>query len=255
MRRHGWAFCLGAILAGAAAAQPPADEERYPPAPDLPGVVVGQLPPPRTVDGPKEAPKDAPKAEPKAMPKDARPAVPAPDVTLVPNGSTPATPVIPVEPVPAPAAAGMFPPPAGCCPTARSGCHIGLTDIREWFCFHSKARQTSHYVTPYRPPLYAWFLCDKPTAPGAGPAFAGTITKSAIAPAPLTAGIADDESVPTGEEVPAPLLGGGVPIGKCLDAEVLTNFQPVNPGLLFTPGAAPTANPTSQVKPSSFRPK
>jgi hypothetical protein len=246
MRRHGWAFCLGAILASTAAAQPQSDEERYPPAPDLPGTVVGQLPPPRPVDEPKAAPK----AEPKAPAKDAKPAAPNPDVTVVPNGSTPATPVIPLEP--APAAAGVLPPPANCCPPARSGCHIGYADIREWFCFHSKARQTGHYVTPYRPPLYAWFPCEPKPIPAVGPACA---TPGPVAPAPLAAGVVDEESVPTGDGPPASPLGGGVPIGKCLDAEVLTNFQPVNPGLLFTPGAAPTANPTTQVKPSSFKPK
>jgi hypothetical protein len=248
MRRHGWAFCLGALLAGTVAAQPPTDEERYPPALDLPGMVVGQLPPPRPVDGPKDAPKtDAPKAE----PKESKPA----DVTVLPNGTTPATPVIPVEPAPTPVT-GTFPAANTCCPPARSGCHIGYADIREWFCFHSKARQTEHYVTPYRPPLQAWFPCEpKPLMPVAGPACAGCAAGGRMAPAPLAAGVVEGESVPTGEESTEPPLGGGVPIGKCLDAEVLTTFQPVNPGLLFTPGAAPTANPTTQVKPTGVKPK
>ena len=42
MKRHGWALGLGLLVSGAALAQPPADSERYPPAPDLPGVVVSK---------------------------------------------------------------------------------------------------------------------------------------------------------------------------------------------------------------------
>src|SRR4051812_2351432 len=42
MQRHGLAFCLGLLMTGLAAAQPPADGERYPPPPHLPGVVVGK---------------------------------------------------------------------------------------------------------------------------------------------------------------------------------------------------------------------
>ena len=48
MQRHGWTFCLGLLLTGMAAAQPPAEGERYPPAPDLPGVLVGTSVPPAT---------------------------------------------------------------------------------------------------------------------------------------------------------------------------------------------------------------
>jgi len=247
MRRHGWAFCLGAILAGTAAAQPPAGEDRFPPAPDLPGELVGQLP----------APKDAPKTEePKAQPKEAKPIPPSADVTVVPNAGTKSVPVTPVEPAPVPAT-GMFPQaPTTCCPPARSGCNIGYGDVKAWLSFHSTARQSGHYVTPYRPPLYTWFPCQpKPLPAVAAPACAGCAANGPPAPAPLAVGVVDGESVPTGEGLPAAPLGGGVPIGKCFESEVLTSFQPVNPGLLFTPGTAPMANPTTQVKPTAFKPK
>ena len=42
MRRHGWTFCLGLLVAGPALAQPPADTERFPPAPDLPATLVSK---------------------------------------------------------------------------------------------------------------------------------------------------------------------------------------------------------------------
>jgi hypothetical protein len=256
MRRHGWAFCLGAILAGSAAAQPPAGEERYPPAPDLPGTVVSQPPAPRPADGPKDTPKAESLKADTPKPAEPRDAAPPADVTVMPNG-TKAAPVIPVEPAPIPAMGMFAPADPACCPPARSGCHIGYSEIKQWLCFRSQARDSGKYVTPYRPPLYAWFPCEpRPLAAVAAPACAGCAAKApAAAPAPLATEVLDGEQVPTGTDVPEPPLGGGVPIGKCHEAEVLTTFQPVNPGLLFAPGAAPMANPTTQVKPTSFKPK
>jgi hypothetical protein len=244
MRRHGWALCLGALLTGTAAAQPPAGEERFPPAPELPGEVVGQLPAPR----PTATAGDT---------KDARPAAPLaaplPDVVMAPFSSTATATVTPVEPAPikAPASPSACPPPAGG-PTVKKGCGIGFWDVTEWLCFRSKSRQSGHFVTPYRPPLYTWFPCE----PQRGPCVPGC----AGGALPLPLGV----PVPEGSlPVPAPLapgsadttLGGGVAVGKCLDAEVLTTFQPVAPGLGFTPGGAPMANPTTQVKPTTFKPK
>jgi len=236
MRRHGWALCLGAVLTGAAAAQPPANEERFPPAPDLPGEVVGRLP-----------------ATPVSDVKDAKPAPPAaaplPDAVVAPYNSTATTTVAPVGP-----------PAAAPCPApARSGCHIGFGDVTEWLCFRSKARQSGHFVTPYRPPLQAWFPCEPGRAPcGFGPV-AGGPGCAPGAPAPALVAPGPDGPLPLPTPVapisPEPPLAGGVAVGKCLDAEVLTTFQPVAPGIGFTPGGAPMANPTAQVRPTSFKPK
>jgi hypothetical protein len=228
MRRHGWALCLGALLTGVAAAQPPANEERFPPAPDLPGQVVSQ--PPTVPVG------DA---------KDARPvppaAAPLPDAALAPYSSTATTTVAPVGAAAAPCPA----------PAARKGCDIGWGDIKEWLLFRSNARQSGHFVTPYRPPLIAWFPCEPKRLPcGVGPVIGGPI-------GPPPAGVPVPEG-PLPAPAPAstePPLGGGVAVGKCRDAEVLTTFQPVVPGIGFTPGGAPMANPTTQIKPTSFKPK
>jgi hypothetical protein len=239
MRRHGWAFGLGLVLSGMAAAQPPADEDRFPPAPDLPGQVVAQLP------GPKSPEADTP--------KDAKPA-PMPDLQLAPDGGKRPAAILPA-PNGAPPAAPC--PPAG--PVARRGCQIGFGDIQEWLLFRSKSRQSGCYPPPYYPPLYTWFLCE----PGNGHSgVVGLPTKPGCANGGPVLGVATavPPAVPPGRlpipEVPAApesALGGGVTVGKC--ADVLTNFEPVGPGLGFTPGAAPTANPTTQVKPSSWRPR
>ncbi|WP_020472113.1 hypothetical protein [Zavarzinella formosa] len=42
MKRQGWALCIGMVVGGTAVAQPPADGERYPPAPEMPGVVISK---------------------------------------------------------------------------------------------------------------------------------------------------------------------------------------------------------------------
>lgn len=233
MRRHGWALCLGAFLTGVAAAQPPANEERFPPAPDLPGQVVGQVP-----------------AVPVSDAKDAKPAPPAAvpllDSTLAPYSSTATATVAPVGP------AATAPCPA---PAARKGCDIGWGDIKEWLCFRSQARQSGHFVTPYRPPLFTWFPCEpKHPSCGFGPVNGGPLVPPLVPGAPATDGTLP-VPVPDAPISPEPPLGGGVAVGKCLDAEVLTTFQPVAPGIGFTPGGAPMANPTTQIKPTSFKPK
>jgi hypothetical protein len=232
MRRHGWALCLGAFLTGLAAAQPPANEERYPPAPDLPGQVVGQIP-----TAPVNDVKDAKPVAP--------PAGPLPDAVIAPYNSTATATVAPVGP------AATAPCPA---PAARSGCHIGIGDLTEWLCFQSKARQSGHFVTPYRPPLFTWFPCEPKRPPcGVGPVIGAPVNlPPAVLPAPDGALPAPGTAGPTSTD---PALGGGVTVGKCLDAEVLTTFQPVAPGIGFTPGVAPMANPTTQIKPTSFKPK
>lgn len=245
MRRHGWALCLGALLAGSAAAQPPAGDERFPPAPDLPGQVVGQLIVP-LVPNPDVG-------------KDAKPAAaPLPDAVLDTSTTTVTAPVIAVGPgaMAVPGGPAVWPAPA--CPTpAKSGCNIGFWEVADWLCFRSRSRQSAHFVTPYRPPLQAWFPCEPRKAPcgtgcagcPTGPAMPGAIVPGPASLLPLPA------PTPVGPHSPEPPLAGGMAIGKCLDAEVLTTFQPVAPGLGFAPGGAPMANPTTQVKPTSFKPK
>ena len=235
MRRHGWTLCLGALLSGSVAAQSPTSNERFPPAPDLPGEVVSQVP-------------GAPPPAKAADSKDVNPtASPLPDALLAPVTPPPA-PIVPVGP----SALTVPGAPASCARPAKSGCNIGFWEIADWLCFQSKSRQSAHFVTPYRPPLQAWFECEPRKAPyGIIPASCGTgpVLPAPVGHHPLPA------PTPVGPISPEPPLAGGTPIGKCLDAEVLTSFQPVAPGLGFVPGATPMANPTTQVKPTSFKPK
>jgi hypothetical protein len=44
-------------------------------------------------------------------------------------------------------------------------------------------------------------------------------------------------------------------VGECPDKDVLSTFRPVSEGIGFAPGAAPMANPTTQIKQSSWRPR
>jgi hypothetical protein len=252
MRRHGWAFCLGLFLTGAATAQPPADEDRFPPPPDLPGQVIAQTPGLKTADSDK--------------PKDDKPAT-LPD--LQPAETTAPAPAMPTEP-PAPAvapAAGLLPPPSAApCPPAaqiaRKGHDIGFAEIANWLLFRSHARQSGCYPPPYVPPLYAWFPCE----PGKGPCCIGGIPGKpawlpaapavpltvAVKPVPPTAG--NGELPPPGTAIGSELpLGGGMAIGTC--APPLTPFEQIGVGLGFTPGGAPMANPTRQIAPSSWRPR
>lgn len=244
MRRHGWALCLGTVLAGSAAAQPPAGAERLPPAPDLPGEVVGRQPGATT-----PAPVDGLVVKPIAPP-----AGPLPAEVLAVPGSTVAAPANPVGPASVGGTAAPCPP-APACPTGKSGCGIGFWEIKDWLLFRSQSRQSGHFVSPYRPPLYTWFPCEPNRAPcGFGPMIAAPGCAPIIGSPALGNPGPEGLPPPTGPGSPPP-LAGGTPVGKCLDAEVLTTFQPVAPGLGFTPGAAPMANPTTQVKPTGFKPK
>jgi hypothetical protein len=253
MRRHGWAFCLGLFLSGAAVAQPPADEDRFPPPPDLPGEVVGQLPSPRPTA--------------KVTQKDAKPAAPAPlpDVAPTPFSGTVKATVIPVDPLvaPAPATACNQPPP--CSTTVgHSGCCISLGDLKEWALFRSNARQSGKFVPPYRPSVFAWLPCDAPNG-GCGVyrlnGKAGCSTCASGTPLPVGVLNSTEKPAMNAANMPTvpvtlePPLAGGNPVGKCADSDVLTSFQPVNPGLGFVPGAAPMANPTTQVKASNWKPR
>src|SRR5262245_21384403 len=200
MRRPGWAFCLGLFLAGTAAAQPPADEDRFPPAPDLPGQVVAQH---------SEA-----MASQTSAPKGANPAA-LPEFQSAPTADKGSA-------VPA---LGMFPPPAPCppaAPAARKGCSIGFGDIQEWLLFRSRARQSGCYPPAYYPPLYTWFPCE----PGKGPCcVGGTPGKPMCLPgAPVAPAMVTPNStsvtlgvlpVPEKNAAPESQLGGGAAIGRC----------------------------------------
>lgn len=181
MRRHGWALCLGLLLGGTAAAQPPADLERYPPAPDRPGTAVGR-PSPRPVataaglpvrpTGVKPAGGQAPMTPPTSGPALAYPA--APTVTIVQ----------PAEPLPAPDAKAADAPkateapakpttdaaaapadPLGHAPAAPAatacapegpytmvGCSC-VWRIKDWLCFRSRSRQSGCYPSQPWPML------------------------------------------------------------------------------------------------------
>ncbi|HEX3151989.1 MAG TPA: hypothetical protein VHR66_28205 [Gemmataceae bacterium] len=249
MRRHGWAFCFGLFLSSAAAAQPPADEERFPPPPDLPGEVVSQLP----------SPRPAAKVTQKDVKLDAP--APLPDITPTPYSGTVKANVTPVDPLMTAGPTAGCNQPASCpVPTGHSGCCISLSDLKEWALFRSQARQSGPYVPPYRPPLQAWFPCDpRSSSCGAGlHAKAGCATCASGMPLPAAVAGAPVNSATKVDAPPAatePALLGGNPVGKCADSDVLTSFQPVNPGLGFAPGGAPMANPTTQVKASTWKPR
>ena len=164
MQRHGWTFCLGLLACGLASAQPPANLERYPPAPDLPGVVVGQSSGGKLVSKPTQKspavinvqvsePADAPPAGDDSTP----PKGPTITATTLPADSTPAKPEIPAE-------VAAVPLPEGGCAT---GCCAGgcLHRIADWLCFRSHARQHGCYPSPYRPLLQAWIPCNAKNGP------------------------------------------------------------------------------------------
>jgi hypothetical protein len=256
MQRHGLAFCLGLLVSGVAAAQPPADSERYPPAPDLPGIVVGQA------NGGKPIGKTmlaAPKvvsvqaAEPGPTPRSA-------DTDPVPGSSISAT----TEPVDSAPVKPEVPVAATSSPTKVKGCKSGcctgecLTRITDWLLFRSHARQQGCYPSPYRPPLQAWFPCDATGACGScASGKLAVVAPTVVAPPPESPLPPPAPIIPTPKVSsessslprPAPALVAGP------DSELPGSFR-VDTGLRFSPGAAPMANPTTQIeKVSNWRPK
>ena len=151
MRRQGCALFFGLLVSGAALAQPPAVSERYPPAPELPGVVVGHSPSERTVVS------VAPLAVKRTGLNVTEPA-PMPDKTS-PEKHPPATQAASTPTEPAIESgkdlATPCPPKAGKC--AKRCCTGGILD---WLTYHSKARQSGCNIPPYMPPLQSWFPCD-----------------------------------------------------------------------------------------------
>ena len=51
----------------------------------------------------------------------------------------------------------------------------------------------------------------------------------------------------------SPPVAGTLP--GCPDKDALTSFEKIGDGLGFAPGGAPMAGPTTQVKPSKWRPR
>ena len=274
MKRHGWAFGLGLLVSGAALAQPPADSERYPPAPDLPGVVVGQSQKGRPVG--KVVPiagSDANQilAEPAQVPKALEQ---APEVTLPAPATTIAKPAISVEATPLPAACAR--------PTHGLGLGTGkhldcVSRFQNWLCFRSRAKQQGCYVTPYRSPLQAWFDCD-PKRGTCGPCASVQMppvgkhhrvvtspTHVVIDPIPAVIPPTTEKTMPSPSVKPpsVPMPKSGVmaplpvpPAAPRVEGDLPPGFQRVDVGLGFTPGVSPMAKPTTQTeRVSNWRPK
>ena len=233
MRRHGWAFCLGLLVGGPAAAQPPAAGEPTPPAPDLQGIVVAQ----------------ERGTQPLAKPDQMSPTSDATEhgVLPVPDSAVGGPGVPAVPPIGDPAMPGTVAGAPGCATPAAGpeGGKPTLGAIRDWCTFRSQSRQSGHFITPYRPPLQAWFPCERRCGPCGAWAFPGPIPPAAaiLLPGPVPPG-------PATSEVGGPIAGPGP------ETEVLSGFMKTADGLNFAPGAAPRACPTTQVhRVSHWRPK
>lgn len=276
MMRHGWALGLGFLVSGAALAQPPADSERYPPAPDLPGMVVsktqkgrpvGKVVPIAVSDGTQILAEPA--QVPKTLEKTPEAPLPAPATTI-------AKPTIPVD---APAV------PVPCArPTHWLGRGTGkhwdcVSRFQNWLCFRSRATQNGCYVTPYRYPLQAWFDCDPKQGQGtcatcasANPPHSGkhhqvvpNWTPVVVEPMPVPAVIPPppEKIMPPVKPPTVPMPKSGVlaplpvpPTPPRLEIDLPSGFQQVDVGLSFTPGVSPMAKPTTQTeRVSKWRPK
>jgi hypothetical protein len=245
MQRHGWAFCLGLLAIGSAAAQPPADLERYPPAPDLPGVVVGQSA--TTIQAADKSAKPATPPgelpfEPIHPPKD-KPTPKEGDPTTIPTTTLPA---------PSNGVAGPVCNSPSCCST---GC---IDKLKAWLLHRSRAKQSGHYITPYRPPLHAWFPCEPNGNCKGGNCQNGTVTV-----APTVIPPTDVSPLPPPAVMPKTPVTV-MPEPRRPEAPVVVEprsdlppgFQSVDVGVKFCPGVAPMAKPTTQTeKVSKWRPK
>ena len=223
MQRHGWAFCLGLFATCMAAGQPPADSERYPPAPALPGGTV--------VSKPARIPSAI-----SVAPVPVRTVSQKPDDLTLPNYTTgpfPYSPTVtatsaPVVPTTIDGAI-VVSTPAGVgssnCPPGATSASCGAK-IKQWFHFQSSGGIPGCVPSPYHPSLQAWFPCN----PGSN-----SCDKSPSPGTPIVVG----SSVPAateGESTPAP--------------------RQVSDGLRFSPGGAPMAGPTVQAnRVSQWKPK
>jgi hypothetical protein len=228
MRRQGWALCLGLFVGGTVAAQPPATGGRNPPAPQMPGEVIAQTPGSRPVTTAAWPTKSSAVKPAQAVAETPRPPGP-PAVSGTPITAT----VGPAAPgsVAGPAAGEPVPPRPGSAGPDVANWSGGHGGCLEWLTFRSRARQSGHYVTPYIPPLLAWFPCE----PGYG--------RCGLPGAPACAG--GPGGTPPGQPAPG-----------CPAADAPPPFIKTGDGLSFSPGGAPMANPTTQVSSKThWRPK
>jgi hypothetical protein len=240
MRRHGWALYLGLLAGAPAVAQPPADSERFPPPLDLPGIVVSQ---PRG-----SRPTVTVATQPISLNSQNLPSLPDTEPVSTPTATTTIAPInsVPVAPV-------MVPPAADCpAPANGAACGAGHGSIIDWATFRSQSRQSGHYKPRYTPPLFTWFLPCDPKRNGYGPrlvSVAGNGCATGFGPmvGPAPAGSVDGP-VPVSPPVAGTLPG-------CPDKDALTSFEKIGDGLGFAPGGAPMAAPTTQAKPSKWRPR
>lgn len=295
MRRHGWALCLGLLLGGTAAAQPPADLERYPPAPDLPGKAVGR-PSPRPVataaglptrpGGVKPAGGQAPAAPPTSGPAPGYPATPTVTITQpaepppdakaldAPKAAeTPKAADAPAKPA-ADAPAVTAAPPASACapegPYTMVGCSC-VWRIKDWLCFRSRSRQSGCYPSqpwpPFLQPCCEPKICSTCAPPAKCPCLFGKCAGGKCATGPVVGPLVDPVPAPLPLMPPpaAPMPPSGAakaeppfPPGTVVATgpDELSGFRKVDVGLNFAPGAAPMANPTTQIeRVSNWRPK
>jgi hypothetical protein len=254
MQRHGWTFCFGLLVSGFAAAQPPADSERYPPAPDLPGIVVGKTNTGKpAVSIPAAEPKvvsiqaGEPAPTPRALEGEPVPAGPRVTATTQPAEAKPES---PEHPVPATAIATNE-------KACKSGCRSSncLDRVMDWMCFQPHARQQGCYPSPNRPPLQAWFPCDPKSGSCPNGKCGSVVPPTVVAPGtplltPEPAGPAPKVSI---DSESATRQAPAIPIEVDDD---LPGAIRVDTGLRFSPGAAPMAKPTTQTdRVSTWRPK
>lgn len=262
MRLHGWAVCLGTVLAGSAAAQPPATAERFPPAPSVSN--TGRVVPaagarPVVTSNQYALPKTSAPIDGRAVPLSKAAPVPySPVVTT--TTSTPAP--IPAGVVIPPGQTITAPGPA--CDSGSPNCAVpGCSDhtgkILDWLKFRSGVTKWGCSVTPYQPSLQAWFPCD--------PKKSGNCTTCATLPGTI---VGSTQVLPPGapesvKPVPAPTTPGA-PVAPPMTIPTVPGgpkapqqMPPVSPkvgGLSFAPGGAPMAAPTTQAeRQTKFKPK
>jgi hypothetical protein len=265
MRRQGWALCLGMFLGGSVLAQPAPQEERFPPAPDLPGVVVSK--PTGKTDGTVK-PLTVQRASSNVT---QTPTLPAPLVTTpVPSTNTITTTVVPVTPN----AISIPATPCETCPTSvyqhcpQPGCATPgqMSHLPSWLTFRSQAKHSGKVPTPYAPPIYAWFppgcVTNKPGAGACatpyGPCATGHCGTTVIPPMQYPVMQYPTTTLPVPQSVgPQPIyttptqipntLPTPAPITTPAETDPLAGFRKINDGLSFTPGGSPMAAPTKPV--------
>ena len=279
MKRQAWALCLGVVFGGTSLAQPPAEAERYPQAPEMPGTIVSK---PTGAARPTATVTEM-QIKPVQFQNPAQPTVPPVlTATQLPYGTTVTAQVAPISPV-----SGRLPVPQGplvpvngmiatpvtmtggmstpaCAPgTDCTGADAGK--LAEWLRFQSTSKQTGHYPPAATPPLTAWFPCKSqggcstyaaPKANCANGNCGGIIQPAGLLPA-MPAAAAPNVVMPV-QNVEGRMMQGSpaltqpsfqkvVPAGSPTMADPLTNFRKMD-GMSFTSGWAPTTAPAVRTK-------